>query len=62
MKSYYIKDLASKFSTKFNIIGLRPGEKLDEILITEEEKKVATENNDMWILKHNFPMSKSKKY
>ena len=62
MKSYHIKDLASKFSTKFNIIGLRPGEKLDEILITEEEKKVATENNDMWILKHNFPISKSKKH
>jgi len=39
MKSYNIIDLASKISKKHKIIGPRQGEKLQELLITEEEKK-----------------------
>lgn len=50
MKSYKIKDLASKISNKQKIIGLRQGEKLEEILITEEEKKFAQEKHNMWIV------------
>ncbi|MFZ0183286.1 MAG: polysaccharide biosynthesis protein [Nitrosotalea sp.] len=51
MKSYKIKDLASKISKKHRIIGLRQGEKLEEILITEEEKKISEETSDMWIVR-----------
>ena len=51
MKSYKIKDLADKISRKQKIIGLRQGEKMDEILITEEEKTIAKEKKNMWIIK-----------
>jgi FlaA1/EpsC-like NDP-sugar epimerase len=51
MKSFKISDLAKKISQKHKIIGLRPGEKLDEILLTHDEKNIAIEKNDMWILK-----------
>ena len=51
MKSYKIKDLASKISNKHKIIGLRQGEKLEEILITQEERKSAQEKDDMWIVR-----------
>ena len=51
MKSFKIKDLASEISKKQKIIGLRQGEKLEEILITEEEKKNAQEKDNMWIIR-----------
>lgn len=51
MKSYNIVDLAKKYSKKHRIIGLRQGEKLNEVLITEQEKKIANETNDMWTIK-----------
>ena len=51
MKSFKIKDLASEISKKHKIIGIRQGEKLEEILITEEEKKKAQEKKDMWIIR-----------
>jgi UDP-N-acetylglucosamine 4,6-dehydratase/5-epimerase len=54
MKSYKITELASKISKKQKIIGLRPGEKLEEILLTQDEKQIAIEKNNMWIIKHNF--------
>jgi len=51
MKSYSIKELAKKVSSKYKIIGLRPGEKLDEVLLTINEKNNAIEKKDMWIIK-----------
>jgi len=51
MKSYKIKEMAMKFSKNYKIIGLRQGEKLDEILITDEEKKIAKEKKNMWVIK-----------
>jgi len=51
MKSYKIKDLAMKLSKKHKIIGLRQGEKINEVLITETEKEMAEEKKDMWIIK-----------
>ena len=51
MKSYNIKDLAKKISKKHRIIGLRPGEKMEETLITDSEKKMAKETKNMWIIK-----------
>lgn len=50
MKKYTLKNLALKFSKKHKIIGLRPGEKMEEILLTEVEKKHAIEKKDMWII------------
>lgn len=49
-KKYTLKNLALKFSKKHKIIGLRPGEKMEEILLTEVEKKHAIEKKDMWII------------
>jgi FlaA1/EpsC-like NDP-sugar epimerase len=54
MKLYSITDLASKISKNHTIIGPRQGEKLQEILITEEEKKVSKEKENMWIIQ-NYP-------
>jgi len=51
MKLFKIKDLANKISKKHKIIGLRQGEKMDEILISDDEKERATEHKKMWTLK-----------
>ena len=51
MKSYKIKELAKKISKNHKIIGLRPGEKMEEVLITDEERENASEEENMWILK-----------
>lgn len=51
MKSYNIKDLATKVSSKQKIIGIRSGEKMDEILISKSERKNAVERKNMWIIK-----------
>jgi UDP-N-acetylglucosamine 4,6-dehydratase/5-epimerase len=50
MKSYLIKELASKISDRHKIIGIRQGEKIKEVLITESEKENAKENKNMWII------------
>jgi UDP-N-acetylglucosamine 4,6-dehydratase/5-epimerase len=54
MKLFKVKELASKISKKHKIIGLRPGEKLEELLITEDEKEMAIEKKKMWVLKSKF--------
>ena len=51
MKNYSIKKLADKISKSQKIIGLRQGEKLEEILLNSEEKEHAIEKKDMWIIK-----------
>ena len=50
MKSYTIKELADKISKKHKIIGLRQGEKLEEVLISDSEKMIATEFKNMWVI------------
>ena len=52
MKSYKIKELANKISKNQKIIGLRPGEKKEEILMTDDELKCAIERKNMWIIKN----------
>jgi len=52
-----VEELAPRYGKnpkdiEYKIIGLRPGEKLHEPLITEEEAKYMTETDDMFIL-HN---------
>jgi len=51
MKLYDLKTLASKISNNHKIIGIRQGEKMEEILLTNEEKKYSVEKKDMWIIK-----------
>ena len=52
MKLHSIVDLASKISKNHKIIGPRQGEKLQEILITEEEKKFSKEKENMWVIQN----------
>ena len=52
MKAYKISDLAKKISNNHKIIGLRPGEKIREVLLTEHEKNIAIEKKDMWIIQY----------
>ena len=50
LKTYNIKDMASKISKNHKIIGVRKGEKIEEVLITHNEQKHAIEKNNMWII------------
>jgi FlaA1/EpsC-like NDP-sugar epimerase len=52
MKSFKVKDIAAKISDKYKITGLRHGEKLKEILLTNEERNRAEERKDMWIIRY----------
>ena len=51
MKSFNIKQLALKISKKHKTIGLRPGEKIREVLMSEQEKENAIEKKDFWVIK-----------
>ena len=51
MKKFDIKKLADKISRSQKIIGLRQGEKLEEVLLSTDEKKYAVEKKDMWIIR-----------
>ena len=51
MESFNIKTLADEISKSHKIIGLRQGEKLEEKLLTDEEKHRAVERKDMWIIR-----------
>jgi FlaA1/EpsC-like NDP-sugar epimerase len=51
MKLQSVKELAKKISKNHKIIGLRQGEKLEEILISEEEKEIADEMKNMWVIR-----------
>ncbi|MGH2612965.1 MAG: polysaccharide biosynthesis protein [Rhabdochlamydiaceae bacterium] len=50
MKLYNIKDIATNISKKHRITGLRQGEKLEEILLTDSEKELSEERKNMWII------------
>ena len=50
-----IEELATK-KTDIKIIGIRPGEKLKELLLTEEERKYAKNKDNMFILSHQLLM------
>ena len=53
MKLKNVKDLANKISKKQKIIGLRKGEKLQEKLLTEDEKKIVIEKPSFFIIRQN---------
>jgi len=54
MKKFNIKELANKYSKKQFIIGRRKGEKIEEVLMTKEEEKIAKQKKNMWIIKQSF--------
>jgi UDP-N-acetylglucosamine 4,6-dehydratase/5-epimerase len=58
MESFKINDLANKISKKHKIIGKRRGEKLKEVLLTDNELKNSKELKNMWILKPYMFMNK----
>ena len=51
MENFKIKTLANEISKSHKVIGLRQGEKLEEKLLTDEEKNRAIETKEMWIIK-----------
>ena len=51
MENFNIKKLADKISKSQKIIGLRQGEKLEEVLLNMDEKNNAIEKKNMWIIK-----------
>ena len=51
MKLFTIEELANKVSKKHKIIGLRQGEKLQEKLLSLEEKSIAIEKSNMWVIR-----------
>ena len=59
MKKYKIKQLADKISKKHKVIGFRQGEKMEEVLISEDEMKIADKKENMWVI--NYYKYKNKK-
>ena len=53
LKSFKMIDLANAISKKHKIIGMRYGEKINEELLTEQEKTNAEETKEMWIIKQH---------
>jgi len=51
MEEFKIKDLAVGISSKHKIIGKRKKEKMNEVLLTKEEKEKSKETKKMWIIK-----------
>jgi FlaA1/EpsC-like NDP-sugar epimerase len=53
LKSFKMIDLANSISKKHKMIGSRYGEKMKEVLITEQEKLIAKETEEMWVIKQH---------
>ena len=51
MKLFKVVELANKISKNHKIIGIRKGEKINEILMNSEEKDRSIEKKNMWIIK-----------
>jgi UDP-N-acetylglucosamine 4,6-dehydratase/5-epimerase len=51
MKLFKVVELANKISKNHKIIGVRKGEKMNEILMNSEEKDRSIEKKNMWIIK-----------
>ena len=62
MPSLYIKDLIQILDSQINIkiIGIRPGEKIDELLISKDESAQAVEYKNGYIIYPNNSFVKSK--
>lgn len=68
LKSFYIKDLIISLSKKQKVIGIRPGEKIDEIMFSKDESRSIIEFKDHYsippvinlTIKKNFLKNKLK--
>ena len=62
--SMKILDLADAIApqAKKKIIGIRPGEKIHEILLTEDEAKHGKEFNDCFVIEPEHPFWKKKNF
>ena len=54
MESFKLKQMADTFSKNHKIIGKRRGEKLKEVLMSQEEKQNAIEKNGFWLIKNHI--------
>jgi len=63
MPSMSILELAKEIAPdcKINFIGIRPGEKVHECLLTEDEARHSLEFNDFFIVEPDFPWWREKK-
>ena len=50
LKSFYIKDLIISLSKKQKVIGIRPGEKIDEIMFSKDESRSVIEFKDYYLI------------
>lgn len=50
LQKFNVGDLAKKYSKKHKVVGLRQGEKMSEILLSESEKKRSIKKTNMWII------------
>lgn len=48
---FKITDLARQLSDKIRIVGIRPGESINERLMTPEEEEVAVREGSMWVIR-----------
>ena len=68
MKSFKILDMANcvkeifKSKNKIKIIGIREGEKLNEVLFSKKEKRYLYDNKDMFIINKVLTDQKMKKF
>jgi len=60
MKSVNMYDLANVISDNIEVVGLRPGERLDEKLISEKELSFTYIEDDLIILKKELNLGKNK--
>jgi UDP-N-acetylglucosamine 4,6-dehydratase/5-epimerase len=54
LKSYKVVDIIKCMGLKYKIIGIRPGEKIHETLISKEEVKKTTSKNSFYIISPNY--------
>ena len=61
--SMKVTDLADVVApqARRNITGIRPGEKINEILLTEEEARHAREFDDYFVIEPEFPFWRAEK-
>ena len=51
LPTIYIKDLIKAFNKDFKVVGIRPGEKLHEILCSKEENHLTLEFKNHYVIK-----------
>ena len=54
LKAYKVVDIIKYMGLKYKIIGIRPGEKIHETLISKEEVKKTISKNSFYIIYPNY--------